>query len=377
MIENQSFCPAAWNSIYADPSGAIRNCCVAKEDIGHVSDDIPKVFNGNKNIWIKQQMLNGTLVDSCRQCWPDTQYSMRDAFLHDYYKPTTAAQFDSVDKFNLQYLDLRWHNTCNFACVYCGHVVSSSWAAELGIHQRMDSNQVAKLKDYILDNLEQVNHVYLAGGEPLLMKENAELLERLHKINPNVRVFVNSNISHAKPSNAVYQQLQKFTNTFWIISAEDTGTRFDYIRHGGNWQEFVDNLCQIEQDFAKHQIGFNAVLCALNGLSIWSFVDWIMDRGYQPLQCSVSLYYQGTKPQLELDPRVIGVEFVDKILQHAKQSKYSTLSGVDGLIGNLEKTKHSVGPQVFLDFIKTLDQRRGLDSRQVFPDVYSYIDILT
>jgi molybdenum cofactor biosynthesis enzyme MoaA len=333
------------------------------------------VFNGGKNIQIKQQMLDGKLIDSCRQCWPDTQRSMRDAFLHDYYRPETAANFDDVNKFQLQYLDLRWHNTCNFACVYCGHVVSSSWAAELGIHQRMDSDQVNKLKDYILDNLEHVNHVYLAGGEPLLMKENAELLERLHTINPNVRIFVNSNISHAKPSNLVYQQLQKFPNTFWIISAEDTGNRFDYIRHGGNWQEFVDNLAQIEQDFEHCQIGFNAVLCALNGLSIWNFVDWIVDRGYEPLQCSLSLYYQGTKPQLELDPRVIGVEFVDKILQRAQEPKYSSLSGISGLINNLENTKQSVGPQVFLDFIQVLDKRRGLNSRQVFPDVYSYIDI--
>jgi molybdenum cofactor biosynthesis enzyme MoaA len=372
---NQSFCPAAWNSIYVDPTGSIRNCCVASEDIGTVDDDISNVFNGNKNIWIKQQMLEGNLVDSCRQCWPDSQHSVRDGFLHDYYRPETAANFDDINKFQLQYLDLRWHNTCNFACVYCGHVVSSSWAAELGIHQRMDSDQVNKLKDYILDNLEHVNHVYLAGGEPLLMKENTELLERLHTINPNVRIFVNSNISHAKPSNAVYQQLQKFPNTFWIISAEDTGDRFDYIRHGGNWQEFVNNLAQIEQDFQHHQIAFNAVMCALNGLSIWNFVDWIVDRGYKPLQCSISLYYQGTKPQLELDPRVIGSDFVDKILQRAREPKYSSLSGINGLISNLEDTKESVGPQVFLDFIQVLDKRRGLDSQQVFPDVYSYIDI--
>lgn len=375
MISNQSFCPAAWNSIYVEPNGIIRNCCVASENLGHVSDDIPEVLNGNKNIWIKQQMLDGTLIDSCRQCWPDTQYSMRDGFLHDYYSPATAAQFDSVDKFNLQYLDLRWHNTCNFACVYCGHTVSSSWAAELGIHQRMYSSQIAKLKDYILSNLEQVNHVYLAGGEPLLIKENAELLERLHKVNPNVRIFVNSNISHATPANAVYQQLQKFPRTQWIISAEDIEDRFDYIRYGGSWQEFVANLTQIEQDFEFEQISFNAVLCALNGLSMWNFVDWIVNRGYHPLQCSVSLYYQGTKPQLELDPRVIGSKFVDKILERAIEPKYSTLNGIAGLINNLENTKESVGPQVFLNFIQALDLRRGLDSRSVFPDVYSYIDI--
>ena len=371
---NQSFCPAAWNSIYIDPTGSIRNCCVASEDIGTVDDDISNVFTGKKNIWIKQQMLEGNLVDSCRQCWPDSQHSMRDGFLHDYYQPETADKFNSVDKFQIQYLDLRWHNTCNFACVYCGHVVSSSWAAELGIHQRMDSEQVTKLKEYILSNLDHVDHVYLAGGEPLLMKENAELLEELYKVKPTVRIFVNSNISHAQPTNAVYQQLQKFRNIFWIVSAEDVGNRFDYIRHGGHWSEFVKNLTQIEQDFDRHQIGFNCVLCALNGLSMWNFVDWILERGYAPGQCSVNLYYQGTKPQLELDPRVIGQDFVEKILDCAQQPKYSSLSGIQGLVRNLEQTKQSVGPQVFLDFIQQLDQRRGLDSRLIFPDVYFYID---
>jgi len=71
---------------------------------------------------------------------------------------------------------------------------------------------------------------------------------------------------------------------------------------------------------------------------------------------------------------VIGQDFVEKILDCAQQPKYSSLSGIQGLVRNLEQTKQSVGPQVFLDFIQQLDQRRGLDSRLIFPDVYSYID---
>jgi MoaA/NifB/PqqE/SkfB family radical SAM enzyme len=370
---NRSFCPAAWNSIYVEPGGEIRNCCVAQETIGTVDDDIHGTLTRSRNFEIRQEMLAGQTIASCRQCEPDAQWAMRNAFLVDYFRPENNELFSSADNFLLQYLDLRWHNTCNFACVYCGPGVSSSWASELGEPNRMDRDKIQRLESYVLDNLQHVNHVYLAGGEPLLMKENAALLERLHAINPDARIFVNSNISHANPDNVVYQWLTRFPRAYWIISAEALDQRFDYIRYGGSWPEFERNLAQIRKDFKTDQIGFNAVLCTLNAIDIWRFADWIFKIGFDARQISINMHHQATTPWHGLDCRNLSESLTQVIKALSNDSRYNGITNISGLRTALDQPVE-INPALFQDFVKEIDQRRGLDSRKIFPEIYAHIN---
>jgi hypothetical protein len=42
--------------------------------------------------------------------------------------------------------------------------------------------------------------------------------------------------------NQIFEQLLKFKNCSWRISAEDSHKKFEYIRYGGNWDTFYENL---------------------------------------------------------------------------------------------------------------------------------------
>jgi molybdenum cofactor biosynthesis enzyme MoaA len=370
---NTSFCPAAWNSIYVEPGGRIRNCCVAKDDLGTVYQDVDQVVHNQKSIEIRQQMLDGQIVPSCHCCGPDSQFSLRDTFTEKYFVQENQDLFADVNNFKLQYLDLRWHNTCNFACVYCGPGVSSSWALELGRPNRMDREHIQNLENYILKNLDHVNHVYLAGGEPLLMKENARLLEKIYEINPNARINVNSNISHANKDNEVYRWLTRFPNTFWIISAEARAERFNYIRYPGNWDEFKKNLDQIRRDFDFKQIGFNLVLCTLNAIEIWKFIDWLIDQKFKPCQISIVMSYQAVDPSLGLDCRNFSEALVEDIKRLAREPRYDEITNIQGVRDALERPVE-INQDLLVDFLDEIDRRRGLNSREIFPEIYNYIN---
>jgi hypothetical protein len=52
-------------------------------------------------------------------------------------------------------------------------------------------------------------------------------------------------------------------------------------------------------------------------------------------------------------------------------------------IGTAEQNLHDVvtgaksieiNPTLFQDFVKEIDQRRGLESRKIFPEIYAYIN---
>jgi molybdenum cofactor biosynthesis enzyme MoaA len=132
--------------------------------------------------------------------------------------PTDTYQ---VGNFDLHTVDVRWTNLCNFACVYCGPEFSSKWSTELKIHPKVpDQQQLMDFKNYIYDHAGQLKHVYLAGGEPLLMKENLILLE---KLNPDANIRINTNLS--KVDTRVFEAICEFPNVHWTVSVETQARR--------------------------------------------------------------------------------------------------------------------------------------------------------
>jgi sulfatase maturation enzyme AslB (radical SAM superfamily) len=175
-----------------------------------------------------------------------------------------------------QVLDLRWRNTCNFSCVYCGPQLSSKWAAELNDQSyTIDEDVFNKNKSYILSNLKDIRHVYLAGGEPLLIKENQELLEKLKQDSPNATVRINTNLSVI--NNQLFNILiNDFKNTKWTISLDSIGPSYEYIRYPGIWSEFLTNLRELK----KHtdNIDFNMTWSILNAYDIFEAIDFLQNE---------------------------------------------------------------------------------------------------
>jgi MoaA/NifB/PqqE/SkfB family radical SAM enzyme len=132
-------------------------------------------------------------------------------------------------------------------------------------------------KEYIFNNLENIKHVYLAGGEPLLMKDNEELLTRLLSINPTISIRLNSNISNI--NTPVFKLLQNFKNVTWTISVDSMGELFEYMRWPGDWGQFVNNLLEIQKQVGD-QINFNMVWCILNSVEIFDVIDHLLDIGF-------------------------------------------------------------------------------------------------
>jgi molybdenum cofactor biosynthesis enzyme MoaA len=179
-----------------------------------------------------------------------------------------------VPNFALHTVDIRWSNLCNFACVYCGPEFSSKWASEQGVVINTPEDQRRQaFKEYIFERAGQLKHVYLAGGEPLLMKENLELLQEL---NPDVNLRINTNLS--KVDTGVFDAVCRFKNVHWTVSVETTEDEFEYIRFGGRWQDFLDNLNTIRK--LDHKISFNMLWFLLNHTTVFGCVDYLKDLGF-------------------------------------------------------------------------------------------------
>jgi hypothetical protein len=151
---NPTFCPAPWTSIYIDSTGYIDNCCISNNRIGNaVTHDILDVMSLEKNQLVKQQMLDGILPTGCQGCnrKDTTTASLRHHMLGMNSSVPLSVYNDN--SFKLNYLDIRWTNICNSACVYCAPTYSSKLAEELNILQVVDHQKITRIKEFLIDKI--------------------------------------------------------------------------------------------------------------------------------------------------------------------------------------------------------------------------------
>jgi len=375
LLDN-NFCVIPWTGFELEPNGNVKNCIISKEKLGSLNNqNIEEILKNNKTLEIKQDMLEGRYPSNCEGCY--FQEKHRDKNFNDissriYYAKEIGPYispnlFDNNKNFELRHIDLRWSNKCNQACVYCGSDYSSKWAKELNISVNSDKKQRDKLKKYVFKNIKNLKNIYMAGGEPLLMNENKELLNLLLEENSDVHLRINTNLSHT--NTGVFELIQKFKNVHWTVSVESIEEQYEYIRFGGNWKKFLDNLKLIQSN-NSHKISFNMLYFILNYDSIFDCISYFKNLGFHNNSFVIGpLYTPIYFNILNLPDKNIEnlkEKFIDEInkkpgfiLQNSYENILKYLN--EPFDKNLKDTYNS---------LKMLDKRRNINSEMVFPKLY-------
>lgn len=370
---NGTFCPVPWTGFIMNPNGEVKNCVLSNESIGNINDtDIKDILHGKKNSQIKDAMCSDKKHTNCSNCYKLEQGNtgIKNVRSDRYYylKSLAGVPYDIYDTHNttLKTVDMRWRNTCNLACVYCGPDLSSTWAKELGVDITVDETQLAKTKQYLLENAPNLKNVYLAGGEPLLMKENVELLDRL---DPSCTVRINTNLSNIK--GPVFERASKFKDVHWTVSVETMNSEFEYIRWGAKWNTFLDNLNVIRQ--FDHKISFNMLWFVLNPYTVFDTVDYLMQQGYVensfvigPIKVPVDYDIRNVNSHTQDDLRILLLNRINYA-----DSRYLLHNSYINMLKHLDE-KFDKQSSKTTQRLEEMDKRRGLSYKNVF-DIDKYL----
>jgi len=372
-LTNKSFCPIPWTGVYYN-IGNVRNCTRKLDPIGNLFDNsIHEIINGEINQKVRENMLAERPEPTCQECYDLEQGKNSYDIISDriYYlkelKSVPKDLYDDTTKHKLYQTDVRWSTVCNHACVYCGPDFSTLWAKEVNYKiKKPTQERLDEFKEWIFSNVKTLKQVYMAGGEPLLMKENLELLQLLEKENPEVTIRVNTNLS--KTGTPIFDKLLTFKNVHWTISVESMEDEFEYIRYGGNWKNWLDNLSKIQQ--LDHKITFNMLWTALNPWSLFDCIEFLQNNGYHNNGFVIGpVYYPDWIEIRNLPEKTL--DELRKLLQNKIDQKpgYLLEDSYRNLLKhiNLPWTKKT---DLLIQSLSELDKRRGLDSRKVFPKVY-------
>jgi len=378
-IKNKSLCPLPFAGLYIEPAGDVKCCSISKETLGNIhNESIENMINGDTVKKIRREMLQEKFPSNCAECYQKeegmkninfNQISNRLYHMGKLGNSPTKL-YEDEHHFELQQLDVRWRNTCNGACVYCDPSLSSRWAVELNQENKMTKDAMQTSVDYVYGNIGSVKMLYLCGGEPMMMKENIKLLEIVRQTNPKMDVRVNTNLSNL--DNPIFEILKSLPNVHWILSAEATDKKFEYIRYPLKWKTFIKNFNLIKT--LKHKISLNMSWNILNAYGIFEFIDYMLDLG---LHKNSFVLNQVTEPKIY---NVLNLPYdqLSKIKQEAIK-RHSRLTSPFMLKYSYEAIiRHCDKPVMheqknLKNELEILDARRLINSKEVFPEIYEKV----
>jgi MoaA/NifB/PqqE/SkfB family radical SAM enzyme len=375
-LTRKNFCPIPWTGLMYNFDGNVKTCIRSSEPIGNIQrNTIQEILNNDKNIDTRLKMQSNLPADRCWPCYDLEKEKKSFEIISDrifYLKELKTVDrdlYNDVNEFDLRKVDVRWSNLCNFSCVYCGPEFSSRWASELNMQiETPEQSNKKQFQDYVFDNIDKLKHVYLAGGEPLLMKENLEFLKQLKTKNSKVNLRINTNLS--KIDTNIFDLVCSFENVHWIVSVETIEEEFEYIRYGGRWLDFLDNLQIIKKH--SHKISFNMLHFLLNYKSIFICVDYLSKLGFHNNSFVIGSL---------LRPPYLNIRHLpDTVLNSTKLELQSRINSNPGFLlengyrNMLDYINQPMEKNLAESFIqlKLLDERRGIDSTKIFKELYVF-----
>jgi MoaA/NifB/PqqE/SkfB family radical SAM enzyme len=379
LLTNKSICTLPWSGFELEPSGKVKNCIISKTDLGNINKThIKDIIHGKANIKLKESMLKDEKPFNCSGCYLQEEHrsnlssiSSRLYYLKELGTNIDLNFYDQVSNFSLKHVDLRWNNSCNQACVYCGPQYSSKWAKEMG--EKIKSDVVARqeVKNFVFENIGGLENVYLAGGEPMLMKENVGFLTLLKEKNPECHIRVNTNLSST--ATGIFELLCSFKNVHWTVSVETIEQEYNYIRHHGNWNDFLKNLEIIRQ--LNHKISFNMLHFVLNYMSLFDCVDYLKDIGFHDNSFIIGPLYRPNHYNLLNLPTRLVDQVKNTLEARLNQAPIGYLkNSYENLLAYYSTTPWKKDLASFLTKTKVQDTRRNVDFKKIFVKLWEEID---
>ena len=278
---NDFYCAAPWRGLHINPRGDVKTCCAGSPNmLGNLNtSSIEEIINGPTLKQIRQDIGQGRLHSYCNNCikaerlganserhWHN---SVNEGF--DYSSAGEQFHWPSI-------VDVRWNNTCNLSCNYCGPNDSSKWAGLKGIPFKSGTRPYyEQVCDFLEQHQEHIKNVALVGGEPLLLPENERLLDVIPQ---DCVITVITNLSTELQENKIFKKLAQRTRVGWSMSFDNIESRFEYVRYGSDWNLLLRNLHVMRnlRTSNGHWGGVHAVYNLYNATRLCEFKQFLVDN---------------------------------------------------------------------------------------------------
>jgi MoaA/NifB/PqqE/SkfB family radical SAM enzyme len=307
MEQSKTLCMLPWVSMEVTPMGEYKPCCLYNEAIPGIS-----IHNGHsihdaqhsdymKNL--RQQFLNGEKPNGCNMCWQEEsvpgRMSKRKA---TFVKLKNVEQVYTENAVTPIFLDLKLGNICNLKCRICGSWSSSKWAQEeidiANGNNDQARDQLVKGQwprripswwEALEDALPHIEYLEFTGGEPFLIGEHFDLLQKLvdEGYASKIDIHYNTNGTIWPVRNDLWKHFKRVEIAF---SIDDIGKRFEYQRYGTDWNKTVE-VVQAARQASLNTNNIELQICTtfnIQNAYTWPETeDWIYSQGIRDIHYNI------------------------------------------------------------------------------------------
>lgn len=308
------YCAAPWRGLHINPRGDVKTCCAGDPNmLGNLNEHtIEEILHGPVLQEIRETIKQGQPHAYCYNCVQAERYGRSERDWHNQLSPDfDCTQADRLDHTPVL-IDVRWNTTCNLSCNYCAEACSSKWAQLKGIPVKSGARPYyEQVCEYLEQHQSTIKEVALVGGEPLLLPENGRLLD---VIPPDCIVTLITNLSVDLANNKIFKKISQRSQVGWSLSFDNIEQRFEYVRHGGQWNRLLQNLDTIQDLMTNkgHWGGIHAVYNIYNATRLVELTEFARSR-------NLTIHWQSLYQPEYLDPQRLGTEFAQLAEQHRDQ----------------------------------------------------------
>jgi hypothetical protein len=275
-----TYCSLPWIHLATHPHGGATLCCVSDhrnaassarnfEPLRYLdvnSSTIDNIMNSDYFKQTRLEMLNNQVPHACQRCFTEESNGVRSkrveenerlGFTEDMARAITRS--DGTIPVNFKFVELRLGNLCNLKCRTCNPMSSTNWIQpyqklqeelKFVTHYDRKINSSWTESDEFWDDLfqhsEDLQLIYVNGGEPTLVEKHWKYLEELIKRGLNKQITLWYNINMTNLPDDLIELWKQFKKVQVTCSIDDLGERNDYIRAGSEWDTIINNLDKIQ-----------------------------------------------------------------------------------------------------------------------------------
>ena len=438
-----TFCPIPWNFQAVRNNGDIRICCQANVTknqgvIRHNDgtpynarrDSLEDARNADLMKTVRKNMLKGVWSQECGRCQQEEeaglnsrrQYEQQNWPTFTIDKARAATDDDgNVSDIPVTYYDLRFGNLCNLACRMCGPTDSHTWYEQwVDYHKTNDyidthgtvtlqRNEKGRLftNDYdwhgsnvfwdsIEQNIPNIKHVYMAGGEPMMIERHYEFLQKCIDSGYAKKIIIEYNTNMTALPPRVLTMWKHFRQVRVGASIDGYGDMVEYQRWPLKWKSAFKNLQKLDELCVENKNIFAWLACTVTAYNVFhipEFMWWkLKESGFKkinsskkrpiithhvahgPKRTNIKLLSTELKQELFLHYKLWEERFVkdNEIDTHTKDNAINILDSILKFANKEDYAQDYL--QEFVNYTTYLDKARNQNILDVAPQYAKIFD---
>lgn len=420
LLGSKSFCIMPWVHLATVSDGDVKICCLSKEEIKNKKEpynlgkhNVIEIYNSSQIRKNRKDMLNGVRISDCDHCWKEEdnggisqRQTFTDQWINDYPELVDiiyeSSKNDCLVDHSPMYYDFRFGNLCNLKCRMCYPGSSSQINKEYEElkknypkiqHFRSSDIQFNNLNDWyktdifhsnVYDNINHIRKIYVTGGEPTLIDENYNLMNKLVEIDraKDVTIMLNTNITNLR--NDFYDLIVKFKRVELCASVDGFGEIQEYLRYPSNWKQIEKNIKKLASLPTHVSIWLSPTVQNVNLEFIDELFDYINqindDCGFYRVILLPIILNSPLDQEISILPKDYKMMCLEKITKSIERSKWFKSDAVfvgryNNIVSRCEQDNFN--PKLlkeFKQFTDVLDQNRGQSLKSLNPNLYKILE---